>query len=153
LFDEARDSTSSLKENKKSIKDQLRVIDQRIQPIRDRHSQIIHEVERSRAKTKELEKTMQTTNKNFKLGTEKAEKYQEEIDSVYCGLNSLDTNHRKAQARVAECRAKLQQTESLERDYPPVADLTRTLQEAKDESHKMRRRVLDAKRVIEANQS
>jgi chromosome segregation ATPase len=150
LFDQAREKTNEFKEKRQALKDKTKDAEALLQPMKDQVEAMSHDVDRAKAKCRDMEKNITSSWKNFDTGHKTAEKIMDEIENSMESLQSLDASRQQKEKRVREFRAKLTSHEKVLAEYPPMEELEDSARIAKEQVLQARRLYGDLKRVAES---
>lgn len=152
-FDQAKEKIIELKDKRQELKEKAREAEALLQPMKEQVEAMEHDLERSKAKSREIEKSIQSSLKNVDTGTKTADKLVDEIENAINSLNSMESLKKDKEKRVLECRVKLNGCEQQLSEFPPESDLQETLKVARDEVTQARRLSNDLKRSAELKMS
>jgi len=149
-FDLAKEKMSEMKDKRQEYKDKARQAEASIQPLKEAMESLGLDLERLKAKTREVEKNIQSSFKSMELGPKSAEKLADEIETLVNTLTSLDVAKKEKEKKVREYQVKLNGLEEALAEFPSSNDLQEAQKAAKEEYNQARKNIHDIRRNAES---
>lgn len=151
-FDTKRDAAVRMKEERKTLKNQMLQAREKVGPIQEEIGRMEEELGRNVERKHTLNRNLQAATKHHEGNIKKAEMYHDKIDDNNISLTEIDSLQRRAQIKVDECRTKLQQNEDVLRDFPPEQELVDAYRNAQEEQRRFREQMKDVKSELSHHQ-
>jgi chromosome segregation ATPase len=147
-FEEKRLAALEMKEERKQVKDRLKVAQKGMAPLKEEIGRLQHEYDRGKHQRASLEKDIDGYRNIYNDSISKAEKYQDALDSTSNELVAVDSMKRNAQNLVKARQERVDEILDILRNYPSEEELTEKVKTVQDELRALKNEMNLAKREV-----
>jgi chromosome segregation ATPase len=133
VFDQKREEAKAAKERREEVKRLKREAETAVRPLAERHAHVGGEHSRVQGRYRASEAKLKKDRVSFEECLTKSDHYTDEVEQVMNEYRTIDAQQRKAERDVEKERARLEQISEEGRDYPPIAEIERTIRETQKE--------------------
>ena len=133
LFDIKREETKAIKERREELKKLKKEAEKAIRPLVERLATVEGEHTRMQSRTKAVEMKLKKDKISYDECIVKCDNYTDDIEKEISEYRTIDAQQRKAERDVEKERLRLEQIEQSGQDYPPIADIERTIKDTQRE--------------------
>lgn len=133
IFDQKREEAKNAKEKREEIKKLKKEAEKAVRPLAERHAHVEGEHSRIQGRFKASEAKLKKDKLSYDECLTKSDKYTDEVEQVMNEYRTIDAQQRKAERDVEKERLRLEQILEEEKDYPPIAEIEKTIKETQKE--------------------
>jgi chromosome segregation ATPase len=147
-FEEKRLAALDMKEQRKQVKDRLKVAQQGMAPLMGEISRLEHEYDRGKHQRVALQKDTDQYRRIYYECLSKAEKHQDALDGISNELSAVDSMKRNAENAVKAREGKVQEILSILSNYPSEEEIGEKVKAVQDELRALKHEMNMAKREV-----
>ena len=129
LFDIKREETKAIKERREELKKLKKEADKSVRPLVERLAIVEGEHTRMQSRTKAVEVKLKKDKISYEECIVKCDNYTDDIEKEISEYRTIDAQQRKAERDVEKERLRLEEIEQSGQDYPPIADIEKTIKD------------------------
>lgn len=133
IFDQKRGEAKNAKEKREEIKKLKKEAEKAVRPLAERHAHVEGEHSRMQGRFKASEAKLKKDKVSCEECLTKSDKYTDEVEQVMNDYRTIDAQQRRAERDVEKERVRLEQILEEEKDYPPIAEIEKTIKETQKE--------------------
>jgi Chromosome segregation ATPases len=147
-FEEKRLAALDMKEQRKQVKDRLKVAQQGMAPLMEEIGRLEHEYDRGKHQRVALMKDIDQYRRMHHDSLSKAEKHLDALDGISNELSAVDSMKRNAENAVRAREEKVQEILSILKNYPSEEEIGEKVKEVQEELRGLKHEMNLAKREV-----
>ena len=138
VFDQKREEAKLAKEKREELKKLKKEAEKEIRPLAERHATVESDLSHIQGRYKASETKIKKDKQSYDECFVKCDRYMDEVEQEMNDYRTIDASQRRAEKNLEKERLRLEQLEGEAQDFPPIAEIEKTMKDTQAEMVKIK---------------
>lgn len=138
VFDQKREEAKLAKEKREELKKQKKEAEKEIRPLAEKHATVEGDLSHIQGRYKASETKIKKDKQSYDECFVKCDRYMDEVEQEMNDYRTIDASQRRAEKNLEKERKRLEEIEAEANDYPPIAEIEKTMKDTQAEMVKIK---------------
>ena len=138
VFDQKREEAKLAKEKREELKKLKKEAEKEIRPLAEKHATVESDLSHIQGRYKASETKIKKDKQSYDECFVKCDRYMDEVEQEMNDYRTIDASQRRAEKNLEKERLRLEQLEGEAQDFPPIAEIEKTMKDTQAEMVKIK---------------